>query len=135
MDRLAGALERRDTAVARYEAALGAHPAVELLATRPHVRHARHLFMIRLCPAALRVERDRVLSALKAEGIGVAVHYRALPEMTYYRQELGCDPGKFPVAVGAGRELVSLPLFPTMTDRDIEDVIRAVQRTLAYYAA
>ncbi len=135
MDRLAGAHQRREAIVARYESALGRHPGLELLATREHVRHARHLFMLRLRPGAMRVDRDRVLGALKAEGIGVAVHYRALPEMTFYRERLGCDPERFPVAVAAGREVMSLPLFPTMTDRDVDDVLTALERILAFYQA
>jgi dTDP-4-amino-4,6-dideoxygalactose transaminase len=135
MDRLEGALARRDALVARYQAALADHPALELLTTRDHVRSARHLFLVLLRLEQLTVDRDRVLDALRAEGIGVAVHYLPLPQLSYYRKELGYDPADFPVARSAGERVVSLPLFPAMTDGDIDDVVTALRRILDYYAA
>jgi dTDP-4-amino-4,6-dideoxygalactose transaminase len=136
IDRLEPSLARREAIVARYEAGLGTHPAIDLLRTRPHVRSARHLFMIRLRPGALRIDRDAVLDALKAEGIGVAVHYRALPQLSWFREGLGdADPSRFPVATAAGDSVVSLPLFPSMTDRDVDDVLAAVRRILDWYLA
>jgi len=133
-ERLEASLERREALCRRYEVALRDQPALELLAVRPEVRSARHLFMVRLRPAALRVDRDQILEALKAEGIGVAVHYRALPQLTIF-QSLGWRPEGFPHASAAGDRLISLPLFPTMTDRDADDVVAALGRVLAHYRA
>jgi dTDP-4-amino-4,6-dideoxygalactose transaminase len=134
MNRLEDGLARREAVVARYQAALGDHQALEFLATREHVRPARHLFLVFLRLDRLRVERDRVLDALRAEGIGVAVHYRPLPELSYYRNQQGYQPADFPVARSAGERVVSLPLFPDMTDRDVDDVVTALRRILDHYA-
>jgi len=135
MDRLEGSLARRDALVARYQAALADHPALELLTTRDHVRSARHLFLVLLRLEHLTVDRDRVLDALRAEGIGVAVHYLPLPQLSYYRKELGYDPADFPVARSAGERVVSLPLFPAMIDGEVDDVVMALRRILDYYTA
>ncbi len=127
--------QRRVELVCRYRAELEGHPAVGLLELRPHVRSAHHLFMVKLVPKALRRDRDHVLSALQAEGIGVAVHYRALHQHTFYRERFGDRKDALPVATQAADNMVSLPLFPAMTDRDAGDVITALRRVLDFYAA
>ena len=128
-------LPRREEIVQRYRCELEGHAAVEIPTIRPHVRMAHHLFMVSLVPGALRVDRDHVLNAMQAEGIGVAVHYRALHQHTFYREHFGYEEKNFPVATRAANHLISLPLFPGMTDRDAGDVITALNRILTYYAA
>jgi dTDP-4-amino-4,6-dideoxygalactose transaminase len=125
---------RRVEIVSRYRAELESHPAVKLLEIRPHVRPAHHLFVVKLVPEALRRDRDHILQALQAEGIGVAVHYRALHQHTFYRENFGYQDAAFPVATQAADNMVSLPLFPGMTDRDAGDVITALRRVLDFYA-
>ncbi len=128
-------LPRRAEIVQRYRCELEGHAAVEIPSIRPHVRTAHHLFMVSLVPDALRVDRDHVLDAMQAEGIGVAVHYRALHQHTLYRDRFGYKEKDFPVATRAANHLISLPLFPSMTDRDTGDAITALRRILDYYAA
>jgi dTDP-4-amino-4,6-dideoxygalactose transaminase len=133
--RLKPALRRRARIVARYEEALADHSSVAFLSRRPHVQTAYHLFMIQIAPETLRVTRDRLLDALQAEGIGVAVHYVVLPQMSYYRERLGYSLADFPVASAASQRLISLPLFPVMTDRDVDDSVTALRKVLDYYQA
>jgi dTDP-4-amino-4,6-dideoxygalactose transaminase len=93
-------------------------------------RHARHLFVILLTLEELRWDRDQVLAALHAEGIGTGVHYRALHLHPYYRTQYGYREGDYPNAEWVGERTLSLPLSPGMDDRDVEDVIRALRKVL-----
>jgi dTDP-4-amino-4,6-dideoxygalactose transaminase len=75
--------------------------------------------------------RDWVLAALTAENIGVGVHYRALCDHPYYRKVLGWKRGDYPVASDIGDRTLSLPLSAALTDRDVDDVIRAFRKVMA----
>jgi perosamine synthetase len=128
-------VERRRAIAAVYDAAFAASPAVKPLAVRPGVEHAYHLYVVRVFPGALRVGRKEVFAALRAEGIGCNVHYIPVHMHPYYRRELGTGPGLCPVAEAAYEEILTLPLFPAMTDEDADDTIRAVAKVCEAYAA
>ena len=72
--------------------------------------------------------------ALRAENIGVNVHYIPVTAHPYYRVR-GHRPGECPVAEAAYQELITLPLFPGMTDADVADVVSAVRKVMGEYAA
>jgi perosamine synthetase len=127
-------LERRRQIVARYQARLGGLAWLQTPSVKPDVRSAWHLYPIRLESERLRVSRDEVLRALRAEGIGTAVHYPPVHLHSYYRQHLGHRAGEAPIAEAAAQRLASLPLYPAMLDEDVEDVIVAVSRVLAWFA-
>ena len=90
--------------------------------------------MIRLNLTRLRVGRREVFAALRAENIGVNVHYIPVYWHPYYRQ-LGYAHGLCPVAEAAYETLISLPMFASMTDQDVTDTITAVRKVLEAYAA
>jgi dTDP-4-amino-4,6-dideoxygalactose transaminase len=69
--------------------------------------------------------------AMTAHNIGVGVHYMSVPEHPYYQEALGWEPGDFPHAMRIGRQTVSIPLTPHLSDDDVDDVIEAVRRILA----
>jgi perosamine synthetase len=75
-----------------------------------------------------------VFRALRAENVGVNVHFIPVHHLGYYRRLLGNDPGDFPVADSAYARLLTLPLFPAMTDGDVESVARALEKVLEAYA-
>ncbi len=79
----------------------------------------------------MRYPRDAFLSAIQAQGIGVGVHYLSIPEHPYYQSHYAWRPEQYPHAMKLGRETVSLPLGPKLTDDDVADVIEAVTRVLA----
>ena len=85
-----------------------------------------HMFQV-LLPHG--VHRGRFIEAMKAEGIGVGVHFPAIHLFSLYRK-LGYGPGDFPVAEDVGRRIVTLPLFPAMTKPDVQRVCDAVKRTM-----
>jgi dTDP-4-amino-4,6-dideoxygalactose transaminase len=67
---------------------------------------------------------------MTAHNIGIGVHYRALPEHAFYRERLGWSPEDVPHATRIGRQTVSLPLSPKLTDDDVADVVEAVKRSV-----
>jgi len=99
------------------------------------VSHAYHLYVIRLDLTKLRADRAMIFSALRAEGIGVNVHYVPVHLHPYYRERLGTKPGQCPLAEKAYEEILSLPIFPRMTDTDIQDVVNAVSKVVDAYLA
>lgn len=133
LSRLDEALKRRRHVAERYTVALRDVPGVTLPAIMPDVRHAWHIFPILLDLERLRVDRRTVLSALRAENIGAAVHYVPAYWHPYY-ESLGYRRGLCPRAEAAFARLVTLPLFPAMTDEDVEDVLAALRKVLRHYA-
>lgn len=132
LNRVSTWLERRRAIAARYREAFRLMPEIELPAVRSDCEPAWHLFVILLNVEKLRVGRAEVFRALRAENIGVNVHYVPVPWHPYYRN-LGYEPGNWPVAEGAYERMLSLPIFPTMNDADVNDVIEAVQKVKDAY--
>jgi perosamine synthetase len=123
---------RRQEIALRYDHAFANLSEVKPLNVAPHVSHAYHLYVIRLITERLTVDRAAVFGALRAEGIGVNVHYIPVPWHPYY-QSLGYTKGQWPVAESAYERIISLPIFPAMTDCDIADVIKAVNKVISAY--
>lgn len=126
-------LERRQGIARRYEAAFAGLPGVKPLPVQAEVRHAYHLYVIRLNPNELRVTRAEVFSALRAEGIGVNVHYIPVHLHPFYQRRFETKPGLCPVAEEAYEQIITLPIFPAMSDDDIEDVIQAIFKVSEAY--
>jgi len=93
----------------------------------PH-RHAHHLYVVRLAIERLTVDRDGFIGDLQAAGVSVGLHFIAAHELSYYRERLGHDGADLPVATDASRRILSLPLYPSLTDGDQRDVIDIVRR-------
>jgi perosamine synthetase len=123
-------LARRREIAARYTAAFREIPAVIPPAVRAEVNPAWHLYPIRVDLEKLTAGRGEVFRALRAENIGVNVHYLPVHHHPYYRERFGYKGGEFPVAEDAYERLISLPMFHGMSDGDAEDVIRAVQKVV-----
>src|SRR6202040_3111770 len=126
-------LTRRREIAARYETAFRDLPAVIVPAVRDEVNPAWHLYPIRLKLEMLAVGRGEIFRALRAENIGVNVHYVPVHLHPYYRDRFGYKGGEYPVAERAYEQLVSLPMFHAMTDSDVRDVIHAVDKVLSHY--
>jgi UDP-4-amino-4,6-dideoxy-N-acetyl-beta-L-altrosamine transaminase len=125
-------VRRRREIAARYTDAFAPMPEVEIPLVRPDREPAWHLYVLLLNLEHLRVEREQVFRALRAENIGVNVHYIPVPWHPYY-QGLGYKKGQWPVAEGAYERMITLPLWPGMTDSDVEDTIHAVQKVVDVY--
>ncbi len=126
-------LARRREIAARYTAAFQKIPAVIAPAVRRDVNPAWHLYPIRLDLEKLTADRGKVFRALRAENIGVNVHYIPAHLHPYYRERFGYEGGEFPVAENAYERLISLPMFHGMSDGDMEDVISAVRKVVTSF--
>jgi perosamine synthetase len=98
------------------------------------VNPAWHLYPIRIDLAKLTVDRGQIFRALRAENIGVNVHYIPVHLHPYYRDQFGHRAGEYPVAEAAYERLISLPMFHGMTDADVGDVVGAVSKVISSYA-
>lgn len=131
--RLADNIARRREIASQYERELSAIDGLRLPQTAPQVGHAWHLYPVRV--ASRIADRGDVFRALRAEGLGVNVHYIPVHLHPYYRKRFGDQTGAFPVAEQAYSELISLPMFHSMTAQDVDDVVTAVRKVMAFYAA
>jgi dTDP-4-amino-4,6-dideoxygalactose transaminase len=95
---------------------------------------AWHLYPIRLRLEALSAGRSEIFRALRAENLGVNVHYIPVHQHPYYRERFGYKGGEYPVAEGAYERLISLPMFHAMTDQDVNDVIAAVSKVVNFFS-
>jgi perosamine synthetase len=93
-----------------------------------------HLYPVRLQIENIKVGRDQVFRALRAENLGVNVHYIPIHLHAYYRETFGYQIGDFPVAERAYERLISLPLFHAMNDQDVDDVVTTVTKVLNRYS-
>jgi perosamine synthetase len=133
LKRLDANLARRREIAALYTAAFREIPGVIPPPVRPEANPAWHLYPIRLDLEKLTVDRAQIFRALRAENIGVNVHYIPVHYHPYYRDRLGYKGGEFPVAEDAYQRLISLPMFHSMSDGDAEDVICAVRKVLTSF--
>jgi perosamine synthetase len=133
MKKLEANLARRRKIASRYAAEFGDIPGVLPPQTRKDVNPAWHLYPIRLDLTRLSAGRGEVFRALRAENIGVNVHYIPVHLHPYYRDRFGYKGGEFPVAEDAYERLISLPMFHGMSDSDVENVVRAVGKVLAHF--
>ena len=127
-------LARRREIAARYTAAFRDIGGVVVPAVRQDVNPAWHLYPIRMDLEKTRADRGQVFKALRAENIGVNVHYIPVHLHPYYRDELGCRAGDYPIAEDAYERLLSLPMFHGMSDQDAADVIAAVRKVITHFS-
>ena len=92
-----------------------------------------HIYMIQLNLERIKVRRREIFEALRAENIGVNVHYIPVHLQPYYQKRFGYHPGDFPRAENYYSRAITLPVFPKMSDKDIDDVIAAVKKVINYY--
>jgi dTDP-4-amino-4,6-dideoxygalactose transaminase len=127
LPRLDAQLARREAICRAYEKAFADIPGLDFPRVPTGARSARHLFTIWAPPEL----RDDALRGLQERGVSVAVNYRAMHLLTYYAARFGYVPGSFPVAELIGDRTITLPMYPAMSDEDVEHVIGAVREVAA----
>jgi perosamine synthetase len=123
---------RRRQIAAQYKLAFEGL-SITLPLERADVSHAWHLYPVRMPLEMLSAARGDIFRALRAENIGVNVHYIPVHLHPYYRKQLGCSEGQCPVAEDAYEQLISLPMFHGMTESDVQDVVAAVHKVMSAY--
>ena len=132
LDKLPKFQERRKEIVARYNEAFSAMPELFVQREIPESDTTRHLYILRICPERLTVDRKQFFDAMAAENICCNVHYIPVYYHPYY-EKLGYKKGLCPHAEKLYEEILSLPLYYAMTDQDVEDVIHAVKKIVEHY--
>jgi dTDP-4-amino-4,6-dideoxygalactose transaminase len=127
--RLDEGIDRRAAHWEAYDRELADLPVVTPPPPPEHVRHARHLYQVRLAEDA-PLARDSLVEALNSWNIGTGVHYRGVHLHPYYRDRYQLDPAALPNATAISNTTVSLPLSSNLTDRDRRDVVAAMAALL-----
>ncbi|OIO54316.1 UDP-4-amino-4,6-dideoxy-N-acetyl-beta-L-altrosamine transaminase [Candidatus Peregrinibacteria bacterium CG1_02_54_53] len=126
--------QRRQEIAQKYDEAFQTIVGAKPLNIRKNVEHAYHLYVIELEPEHLSADRNEIFQAIRAENIGVNVHYIPVHLHPFYRKKFGTKEGLCPVAERAFERIISLPVFAAMQEQDVADVIHAVKKVLTHYA-
>ena len=128
--RLEWFIERREGICIKYDMAFSQMEEIITPYISPRVRSSRYIYPIQLREDRLSINRDKFITELKAENIGSSVHYIPVHLHPYYQKKFRYSRGDYPVTESVYDRIVSLPLFPAMTDRDVNDVIHAVKKII-----
>ena len=123
---------RRKEIVRRYDEAFSDVPEIFVQKEIPESDTTRHLYIIQLKLDKLSCSRREFYDALSAENVQCQIHYVPVYWFPYY-QKLGFEKGLCPIAEGIYKGIMSIPLYPLMTDEDVEDVITAVKKVVEAY--
>lgn len=130
LERLDEMADARAAIAARYDAAFAGSDLLDVPPRRDGDRHAWHLYVVRLNLDALSVGRAEVIERLATAGIGASVHFIPLHLHPYYQQRYGYAPGDFPVAEWIFERSVSLPIWPGMSEAQVDRVVSVLLDTL-----
>ena len=133
MSKLEMFAKRRKEIVKKYNEAFSNIPELIVQKEIPESDTCRHLYIIRLVLDRLTCRRREFFDAMSAENVQCQIHYVPVYWFPYY-QHLGYQKGLCPKAEAVYQEIMSIPLYPKMTDQDVEDVIHAVKKVICYYA-
>jgi len=124
---------RRREIAARYNHAFSTMDEVITPIEVDEVKSAYHLYVIQLQIELLEVGRKEIFESLRAENIGVNVHYIPVHFHPYYQREFGYKNGDYPKAEKYYERAITLPLYPKMSNEDVESVIKAVRKVIEHY--
>src|SRR5262245_32341344 len=125
--------EARQRIAMNYAKAFADLREIHVPACRNDVQHAWHLFVIQLTLERLKINRNEFIEALREKEIGTSVHFIPLHLHPYYRDKFGYKPGEFPNASAVFDRIISLPIYPKMTEGNVRDVIVAVRKLVQEY--
>ena len=124
--------DRRQAIVKRYDEAFGEVPEIIVQKEIPESDTCRHLYIIRLDLDKLKCTRREFFDAMSAENVQCQIHYVPVYWFPYYQHQ-GYEMGMCPNAEEVYKGIMSIPLYPKMTDQDVDDVIHAVKKVIANY--
>lgn len=118
---------------AKFQEAFGKIDAIEPPFVPDYATHCWHLYIIRIVPELLTIDRDQFIVELNARNVGTSVHFIPVHLMSAYQNRFGCKKGDFPNTEKHFDRIISLPLYPTMTDEETQYVIDAVTDIVEKY--
>ncbi|MDU7339165.1 MAG: DegT/DnrJ/EryC1/StrS family aminotransferase [Clostridium sp.] len=125
--------EARLKIAARYQEAFGAMDAIEEPFVPEYTTHCWHLYVLRIVPEVLTIDRDQFITELNARNIGTSVHFIPVHNMSAYTKRYGYKPEDFPNTQKHFERCLSLPLYPGLTDEQVQYIIDAVADIAAKY--
>jgi dTDP-4-amino-4,6-dideoxygalactose transaminase len=123
--------KRREQLWHHYNDMLASLPIILPVPPEDDTRHAYHLYTILIDEKNTGLSRDNVVTKMHQEGVGAGIHYLSIPEHPYYQRTFGWKPDDFPNAMSIGRQTMSLPLSPSLSDVNVDRVIGAAQKALS----
>jgi len=123
-------LKRRREIAARYDEAFASLSGINPLVVRHDSLHAYHLYVVRVDSGALGIDRTALFTSLRERGIGVNVHYIPVHLHPFYRDKFNTGPGLCPFAEAAYEQIISIPMFPGMTDEDVDYVLKFMKEII-----
>lgn len=133
LDKLEEFIEIRKRYAHIYNTAFNEMPEIRLPKPIENIKHANHLYIIILNLEKLSIERKEFIEALHKENIGFGVHFQSIHLQPFYREKFSFKKEDYPIATNITERILSLPLYPKMTEKDIMDVITAVKKIVNYY--
>ncbi|KEZ85454.1 pyridoxal phosphate-dependent aminotransferase [Clostridium sulfidigenes] len=133
MNKLSAMQDRRKEIVKKYEEGFSMLDGIKLPPEADYTTHSWHLYVVRLELDKLTIDRDKFIELMGEANIGTSVHFIPVHLMSYYRENFGYKEGDFPVAESYFDTILSLPLYPKMTDEDVQDVINTVTHIISNY--
>ncbi|WP_277673312.1 UDP-4-amino-4,6-dideoxy-N-acetyl-beta-L-altrosamine transaminase [Piscibacillus halophilus] len=124
--------QRRSEIVKQYNEAFSKMPQITIQKEIPESDTTRHLYIIRINSDSLKVGREEIYKAINAENVGLQVHYMPVYHHPYY-QKLGYKKGLCPVAESLYEEIITIPLYYSLTNEDVESIINAITKVVDYY--
>jgi len=132
LGRLDNFIEKRSRLARRYQELLDDVDEILPLAVPSYqMRHAWHLFVVRLDTERAGMDRDTFMAELKKRNIGTGIHFKAVHTQKYYRETLRLPEGALPATEWNSERICSLPLFPDMAVEDVDSVVAAIKEVLA----
>jgi len=126
-------IQRRREIAAKYNDAFSKMEGIIIPFEEDFIKAVYHIYVIQLRTEKLKVGRKEIFEALRAENIGVNVHYMPLHLHPYYQRQFGYKKGDYPKAERYYERAITLPIFPKMNDEDVKDVIEAIHKVIHYY--
>jgi dTDP-4-amino-4,6-dideoxygalactose transaminase len=126
LERIEDLWKKRDELWKLYERELTPLKEVRYIQTVQEAKHTRHLFTVLVSPD----KRDEILWRLQDRGIGVAVNYRPIHLLKYYRETFDYGEGDFPIAENIGNRTISLPLYPSLGEEDVVHIVNTLKEIL-----
>ncbi len=122
--------KKRQKIWCQYQKAFAEWPVIRPADPAPDTRHAYHLYTLQIDEKRCGISRDAFLDAMNKKKIGLGVHYASIPEHPYYQKTFGWKPEMYPHATRFGKQTVSLPLSPKMTEKEVDKVIQATKQII-----
>ena len=115
LKKLDGFIKRRNEIVGVYNDAFATTPEIETPTVKPHVKHAWHIYTVLLNG----INRDAFFRKMRERGVGVNVHYIPIYRFSYYQEYFNFNPNDFPITERVFKSIITLPLYPKMSDEDV----------------